>query len=94
MKRALKDNQEAFAGQEFYVGIDVHQKQWTISIQSNQIALAKPLTLDPSARSWVEFPIHHCIQNKVCQRRLLLLLLQAKPMALIGSCMTTKPLRL
>ena len=41
MKRALKDNQEAFAGQEFYIGIDVHQKQWTISIQSNQIALAK-----------------------------------------------------
>ena len=51
MKRALKDNQEAFAGQEFYIGIDVHQKQWTISIQSNQIALAKPLTIDPSARS-------------------------------------------
>ena len=51
MKRALKDNQEAFAGQEFYVGIDVHQKQWTISIQSNQMALAKPLTIDPSARS-------------------------------------------
>ena len=25
MKRALKDNQEAFAGQEFYIGIDVHQ---------------------------------------------------------------------
>ena len=42
MKRALKDNQEAFAGQEFYIGIDVHQKQWTISVQSNQLPLAKP----------------------------------------------------
>ena len=51
MKRALKDNQEAFAGQEFYIGIDVHQKQWTISIQRNQLPLAKPLTIDPSARS-------------------------------------------
>jgi len=51
MKRALKDNQDAFAGQEFYIGIDVHQKQWTISIQRNQLPLAKPLTIDPSARS-------------------------------------------
>ena len=49
MKRALKDNQDAFAGQEFYVGIDVHLKQWTISVQSNQISLAKPLTMEPSA---------------------------------------------
>jgi transposase len=51
MKRALKDNQDAFAGQEFYIGIDVHQKQWTISVQSNKLPLAKPLTMDPSAGS-------------------------------------------
>jgi len=51
MKRALKDNQEAFAGQDFYIGIDVHQKQWTISVQSNQLSWAKPFTMDPSARS-------------------------------------------
>jgi len=51
MKLALKDNQDAFTGQEFYIGIDVHQKQWTISVQSNQMSLAKPLTIDPSAGS-------------------------------------------
>lgn len=49
MKRTLQDNQEAFAGQEFFIGIDVHNKQWTVSVQSNHLALDKPVVVDPSA---------------------------------------------
>jgi transposase len=49
MKRHLKDTESAFAEQLFYVGIDVHQKQWTISIRNNQTAIGKTLSVEPSA---------------------------------------------
>lgn len=49
MKRHLKDTERAFAGQLFYVGIDVHLKQWTISVRSNQTAIGKVLSVEPSA---------------------------------------------
>lgn len=51
MNKHLKDSENAFAGQLFYVGIDVHQRQWTICIRNNQMAIAKPLTIDPSAKA-------------------------------------------
>lgn len=49
MKRQLKDTEGAFAGQLFYIGIDVHQKQWTISVRSNQTAIGKTMSVEPSA---------------------------------------------
>lgn len=55
MKRTLQDNQKAFAGQAFFVGIDVHNKQWTISVQSNHMALDKPVVVDPSAEKLAGF---------------------------------------
>ncbi|NEX11445.1 MAG: IS110 family transposase [Prosthecochloris sp.] len=55
MKRQLQDNQEAFAGQEFFIGIDVHNKQWTVSVRSNHMALDKPVVVDPSAEKVAGF---------------------------------------
>ena len=49
MKHHLKDTESVFADQIFYVGIDVHKKQWTISIRSNQTAIGKVLSVEPSA---------------------------------------------
>ena len=35
-----------FNGQTFYIGIDVHQKKWVISIRCNQMEL-KTFSMDP-----------------------------------------------
>ena len=55
MKRQLKDTESAFADQLFYVGIDVHKKQWTISIRSNQTAIGKVLSVEPSAEKLSQY---------------------------------------
>lgn len=49
MKRHLKDIESAFANQLFYIGIDVHKKQWTVSIRNNQTSVGKVLSVEPSA---------------------------------------------
>ena len=36
-----------FSGQEFYIGIDVHKKNWTSTIRSNQMEL-KTFSMNPS----------------------------------------------
>ena len=59
MKKLLQDNQTAFAGQEFFVGIDVHNKQWTVSVQSNHLSLSKPFVLSSSAERLVDYLRRH-----------------------------------
>ena len=55
MKHQLQDKQDAFAGQAFFIGIDIHNKQWTVSVQSNHMALDKPVVVDPSAEKLAGF---------------------------------------
>ena len=55
MKRTLQDNQQAFAGQEFFVGLDVHKNQWTVSVQCHHRALGKSLVVEPSAKKLVRY---------------------------------------
>lgn len=49
-KGAVMMNQNSkldFSGQEFYIGIDVHKKNWTSTIRSNQMEL-KTFSMNPS----------------------------------------------
>lgn len=51
MRRQLKNTEKAFVGQVFFVGIDVHKQQWTCSVRSNRLSLAKPVVIDASAEA-------------------------------------------
>jgi transposase len=44
---SIKDNGFNFEGQHFFIGMDVHKKQWTVSIRHNNLAL-KTFSMDPS----------------------------------------------
>ncbi len=37
----------SFKDQDFYIGIDVHKKQWTVSVISQNMLLAKTVSIDP-----------------------------------------------
>jgi transposase len=39
--------QENFAGQTFFIGLDVHKKQWTVAIRTQGV-LVKRLSMNPS----------------------------------------------
>ena len=43
----IKNSGMDFGGQHFYIGMDVHKKQWTVSIRYNDLAL-KTFSMDPS----------------------------------------------
>ena len=45
--RSIKDSRINFKDQHFYIGMDVHKKQWTVSIRNNGLAL-KTFSMDPS----------------------------------------------
>lgn len=42
----IENSQKNFRGQKFFVGIDVHKKQWNVSIRSNQLHL-KTYSMNP-----------------------------------------------
>lgn len=42
-----KVNQNSFKGQSFFIGMDVHLKNWEITIRSNHMAL-KTFSMNPS----------------------------------------------
>ncbi|MFA4837665.1 MAG: transposase, partial [Dehalococcoidia bacterium] len=44
---SIKDSRISFKDQDFYIGMDVHKKQWTVSIRHNGLAL-KTFSMDPS----------------------------------------------
>jgi transposase len=43
---SIKDNGIDFEGQHFFIGTDVHKKQWTVSIRHNNLTL-KTFSMDP-----------------------------------------------
>jgi hypothetical protein len=45
--RSIKDSRINFKGQHFFIGMDVHKKQWTVSIRHNGLAL-KTFSMNPS----------------------------------------------
>jgi len=49
------DNVLSFKGQDFYIGIDVHKRQWTIRIISMNMGIGKSVSIDPSAQALVQF---------------------------------------
>lgn len=38
----------SFKGQDLYIGIDVHKKQWTISVMTKHVNCGRPLSINPS----------------------------------------------
>ena len=46
--KTIKNNVLDFSNQKFFIGIDVHKKNWKVTIQSNQIQL-KTFSMNPSA---------------------------------------------
>lgn len=46
---STKINQLNFEGQMFYIGIDTHKRNWTVTIRSNGVTL-KTYTMDPSPK--------------------------------------------
>ena len=49
------DNVLSFKGQDFYIGIDVHKKQWTIRVISMNMGLDKAVSIDPSAGALFQY---------------------------------------
>lgn len=52
--KAIKNNTLDFSNQKFYIGIDVHKKNWIVTVQSNQIQL-KTFSMNPSAEQLADF---------------------------------------
>ena len=44
----IHDTSLSFKDQDFFIGIDVHKRQWTLSIVSMNMLLKKYLSIDPS----------------------------------------------
>ena len=49
-----QNNSISFNNQRFYIGVDVHKKQWTVTIRSNKLAL-KTFSINPSAKELSEY---------------------------------------
>ena len=45
----------SFKGQDFFIGIDVHKKQWTIRVISNGLLLGKAVSIDPSPKVLLQY---------------------------------------
>lgn len=44
---SIKDSQNNFKGQDFYIGLDVHKKSWSVAIRNNGLLLRR-FSMDPS----------------------------------------------
>ena len=53
------DTSLSFKNQDFYIGIDVHKKQWTLSITSMNMLLKKYLSIDPSPLVLLKYMQRH-----------------------------------
>lgn len=49
------DNVLSFKDQDFYIGIDVHKKQWTIRVISLNMGLGKSVSIDPSPKALLQY---------------------------------------
>ena len=52
--KTIKNTSLDFSNQKFFIGIDVHKKNWTVTIQSNQIQL-NTFSMDPSVEQLVDY---------------------------------------
>jgi transposase len=52
---SLKNNSLTFKNQNFYIGIDVHKKQWTISVISMNMLLKTYVSIDPTPDTLLKF---------------------------------------
>jgi hypothetical protein len=53
-----KDTPTSFAGQHFYVGVNVHKKRWSVTIRNNDMRI-KTYSMDPSPELLVSQLKHH-----------------------------------
>lgn len=49
------NNQLSFENQDFYIGIDVHKKQWTICVTHMNRVIQKNTSIDPEAQTLYKF---------------------------------------
>lgn len=52
--KTIKNTSLDFSNQKFFIGIDVHKKNWTVTIQSNQVQL-KTFSMNPSVEDLVNY---------------------------------------
>jgi transposase len=48
-------NKLSFKDQDFYIGIDLHKKQWTISVISMDMVMGKSISIDPSPKALLTY---------------------------------------
>jgi len=53
--KQLKDNGISYENQNFYIGIDVHKKQWTISVTFMNMLLVKGVVIKPMPQELLKF---------------------------------------
>lgn len=53
------DNSLSFKNQDFFIGIDVHKKQWTLSIISMNMLLKRFQSIDPSPKVLLKYMQRH-----------------------------------
>jgi transposase len=53
-----KNKGKTFKNQQFFIGIDVHKKSWTIAIRNNRLVL-KTFTMNPSAKELGAYMKNH-----------------------------------
>jgi transposase len=51
----IQNNNLSFKNQDFYIGIDVHKKQWTICVTHMNRMILKKTSIDPNAKTLVGF---------------------------------------
>lgn len=52
---SFQNNSLTFKNQNFYIGIDVHKKQWTISVVSMNMLLVNYVSIDPTPDTLLKF---------------------------------------
>ena len=53
------NNSISFKNQNFFIGLDVHKKQWTLSIMSSNLLLKRHLSIDPSPDTLLNYMRRH-----------------------------------
>jgi transposase len=53
------NNSLSFKNQDFFIGLDVHKRQWTLSIMSSNMLLKRHLSIDPSPDTLLNYMRRH-----------------------------------
>ncbi len=62
-----QNNKLDFTNQEFHIGIDVHKKNWSVTIRSNQMEL-KTFSMNPSPEDLYHYMNRNYTQWAIYQR--------------------------